>query len=175
MVNCSNSIQARSGFLTFKGPSTSRPDVDPFLWHDVASIEDPISTSSTNTIHSWTRSYGNMTDSRISHLAVLGCLTDSWALTSLSLMNPTAVGENGRNIISTATLNHTIWFHDPCVRLDDWLLLKRGSTWAAEGRCLVEQQIWDKHGKLVATCVQEGVLRLKQPESGRVGSTSSKI
>lgn len=116
-----------------------------------------------------------MSDSRVSHLAVLGCLTDSWALSSFPEINPTAVGPSGKNIAFMVSLNHTIWVHDPHVRLDDWLLVRKGSSWAAEGRCLIEQQIWDKDGKLIATCVQEGALRLTRPKPEKARSNDSKI
>ena len=121
-----------------------------------------------------------MSDSRPNHLAVLGCVSDAWALTRLHEMitNSTASsgGFNGAKTSSElpfmATLNHTIWFHDPFVRLDDWLLVKRKSSWVGHGRCLVEQQFWDKQGALVATCVQEGTSKGKQVDKAAKHSQS---
>jgi len=64
------------------------------------------------------------------------------------------------------SLDHTIYFHDPRgFRADEWLFTEMESPWAGDGRGLVTQRIYTQSGKLVATCVQEGVVRLKQKES----------
>ena len=99
-----------------------------------------------------------------SHLAVLACLTDSWFLGSFPAMNPEAAGPNAENIGFMITLSHNIWFHDPKVKVDEYLFIEKGSSWAAEGRCLLEQRIWNQSGRLVASCMQEGILRLKTPK-----------
>ncbi|MCJ1485148.1 hypothetical protein MMC06_005321 [Schaereria dolodes] len=63
------------------------------------------------------------------------------------------------------SLDHTIYFHRPrAFRADDWLFSEMESPWAGDGRGLVLQKIWDRGGRLVATCVQEGLVRLKQDE-----------
>ena len=36
------------------------------------------------------------------------------------------------------------------------------SPWAGDGRGLVLQKIWNRQGQLVASCVQEGLVRLVQ-------------
>jgi len=64
------------------------------------------------------------------------------------------------------SLDHTIYFHDPKFRADEWLFTEMESPWAGDGRGLVLQRVWTQDGRLVATCVQEGVVRLKP------GSTS---
>jgi len=107
-----------------------------------------------------------MSDSQSSHLAVLACMSDAWFLNSVPAMAPQTIGKHA--VAFMATLNHTIWFHDPQVKLDTWLFLKKGITWAADGRCLIDQRIWSQDGALVATCVQEGALRLKNPQSMKV-------
>ncbi|KAJ9155520.1 Acyl-coenzyme A thioesterase 8 [Pleurostoma richardsiae] len=62
------------------------------------------------------------------------------------------------------SLDHTIYFHEPRrVRADEWMLAEMESPWAGEGRGVVTQRIWARDGTLLATCVQEGVVRLKQP------------
>ncbi|KAI9741731.1 MAG: hypothetical protein M1834_000117 [Cirrosporium novae-zelandiae] len=61
------------------------------------------------------------------------------------------------------SLDHTIFFHNPrAFRADEWMFTEMESPWAGDGRGLVMQKIWSKDGVLVATCVQEGVVRLKQ-------------
>ena len=70
-----------------------------------------------------------------------------------------------REIGMMVSLDHTIYFHDPRnFREDDWLFTEMETPWAGDGRGLVYQKIWTKEGKLIATCVQEGVVRLRQDE-----------
>ncbi|KAL8762875.1 MAG: hypothetical protein Q9184_001171 [Pyrenodesmia sp. 2 TL-2023] len=66
------------------------------------------------------------------------------------------------------SLDHTIYFHRPReIRADDWLLAENESPWSGDGRGLVFQRIWNKEGVLVASCVQEGLVRLAQEEPPR--------
>ncbi|KAK2747782.1 hypothetical protein FQN57_001812 [Myotisia sp. PD_48] len=61
------------------------------------------------------------------------------------------------------SLDHTIYFHDRSVfGADDWIFTDMSSPWAGEGRGFVAQKMWTRDGRLIATCVQEGVVRLKQ-------------
>lgn len=64
------------------------------------------------------------------------------------------------------SLDHSIYFHRPReVIADDWLLAENESPWSGEGRGLVIQKIWNRGGRLLATCVQEGLVRLIQDPS----------
>ncbi|OOF95472.1 hypothetical protein ASPCADRAFT_49833 [Aspergillus carbonarius ITEM 5010] len=66
------------------------------------------------------------------------------------------------------SLDHSIHFHNPwAFRADEWMITEMESPWAGEGRGLVLQKIWSKDGTLIATCTQEGVVRLKQDELPR--------
>ncbi|KAJ5987926.1 hypothetical protein N7481_003136 [Penicillium waksmanii] len=54
------------------------------------------------------------------------------------------------------SLDHTIYFHNmEYFRADEWLLSEIQSSWAGNGRGLVQQRIWTKNGEPVATCIQE--------------------
>ncbi|MCJ1405778.1 hypothetical protein MMC11_009008 [Xylographa trunciseda] len=67
------------------------------------------------------------------------------------------------------SLDHTIYFHRPGeIRADEWLFSEMESPWAGDGRGLVLQRIWNRKGVLVASCVQEGLVRLKQGEDGQM-------
>ncbi|PHH60164.1 hypothetical protein CDD82_2347 [Ophiocordyceps australis] len=60
------------------------------------------------------------------------------------------------------SLDHSIYFHEPLrVRADEWMFVEMDSPWAGDGRGVVMQRIFAKDGTLLATCVQEGVIRLK--------------
>lgn len=67
------------------------------------------------------------------------------------------------------SLDHSIYFHQPRrIKADDWLFSEMESWWAGDGRGVVVQRIWGKGegdgdgGTLLATCVQEGVVRLRR-------------
>ncbi|KAI0400923.1 Thioesterase/thiol ester dehydrase-isomerase [Xylaria palmicola] len=61
------------------------------------------------------------------------------------------------------SLDHSIYFHNPKkVRADEWMFTEMESPWAGDGRGVVMQKIFSKDGTLLATAIQEGVVRLKQ-------------
>ncbi len=54
------------------------------------------------------------------------------------------------------SLDHTIYFHTPRdFRADEWLFTEMDTPWAGDGRGLVQQRIFTRDGRLVATCIQE--------------------
>jgi acyl-CoA thioesterase len=66
-----------------------------------------------------------------------------------------AGGEESR-VSMMVSLDHTIYFHNiENFRADEWLLSEIRSSWAGNGRGLVQQQMWTRDGELVATCIQE--------------------
>lgn len=78
----------------------------------------------------------------------------------------TALAQGHSKIGMMVSLDHTIYFHNQMtVRADDWMFVEMGTPWAGDERGLVMQKVWTKDGVLVATCVQEGLVRLVQEES----------
>jgi acyl-CoA thioesterase II len=74
-----------------------------------------------------------------------------------------------RQIGMMVSLDHLIFFHNPrAFRADEWMLTEMNSPWAGDGRGLVFQRIWTKDGILIATCVQEGVVRLAQEKESKL-------
>lgn len=73
------------------------------------------------------------------------------------------------------SLDHSIYFHEPRkVRADEWMLSEMESPWAGDGRGVVTQRIFSADGTLLATCFQEGVVRLKEPEVAKEVDTAAK-
>ncbi|QPH04133.1 hypothetical protein C2857_000866 [Epichloe festucae Fl1] len=63
------------------------------------------------------------------------------------------------------SLDHSIYFHEPAsVRVDEWMFADMDSPWSGDGRGFVTQRIFARDGTLLATCVQEGVIRLRPSE-----------
>ena len=61
--------------------------------------------------------------------------------------------------VQMASLDHAIWFHRP-FRADDWLLYAIDSPTAQNARGLARGLIYDRDGRLVASTVQEGMIRV---------------
>jgi acyl-CoA thioesterase-2 len=59
----------------------------------------------------------------------------------------------------TASLDHAMWFHRP-VQLDDWLLYAQEAMSVEDGRGSAVGRFFTTDGVLVATVVQEGMLRV---------------
>jgi acyl-CoA thioesterase II len=57
-----------------------------------------------------------------------------------------------------ASIDHAMWFHRPA-RVDEWLLYTMDSPSAQGARGLSRGLIHDRNGRLVASVVQEGLMR----------------
>ena len=63
--------------------------------------------------------------------------------------------------VQMASLDHALWFHRG-FRADDWLLYSIDSPSAQDSRGLARGQVFDRHGTLVASTAQEGLIRVVQ-------------
>ncbi|SPO00162.1 related to acyl-CoA thiolesterase [Cephalotrichum gorgonifer] len=80
-----------------------------------------------------------------------------------------AEGDGKPRIGMMVSLDHSIYFHEPlAIRADEWMFTEMSSPWAGNGRGVVTSKVFSKDGVLLATCTQEGVVRLKQEEGGKV-------
>jgi acyl-CoA thioesterase-2 len=61
--------------------------------------------------------------------------------------------------VQMASLDHALWFHRP-FRADEWLLYSIDSPTAQNARGLARGLIYDRDGRLVASTVQEGMIRV---------------
>jgi acyl-CoA thioesterase-2 len=64
-----------------------------------------------------------------------------------------------RGDILSASLDHAMWFHRP-LRVDEWLLYVMESPCASGARGFNLGKIYTRDGLLVASCAQEGFIRL---------------
>jgi acyl-CoA thioesterase-2 len=54
-----------------------------------------------------------------------------------------------------------MWFHRP-FRADDWLLYTQDSPSASAARAYCRGSVYDRQGRLVASTVQEGLMRRRE-------------
>lgn len=66
----------------------------------------------------------------------------------------------GDERLQIASLDHTIWFHR-AFRMDEWLLFSMESPNASGGRGLCFAHVYNREGALVASCTQEGLIRMR--------------
>lgn len=106
--------------------------------------------------HMWIKANGELPDDLRIHTYMLAYTSDFHFL-------PTALFPHGQSHwhpnLQIATIDHTMWFHRP-FRFDDWLLYVMDSPSASNGRGLVRGQIFNRQGELVASTMQEGVIRI---------------
>ncbi|KAI1457380.1 Thioesterase/thiol ester dehydrase-isomerase [Annulohypoxylon moriforme] len=132
----------------------------PFDWRPSGHILDDDPTESC--LRGFVKARPLSTRSASVHLAGLGYASDENLLGVAIVSNPLHVGKGGRNVAMVASLNHNISFHDPNVKVDEWMVCVRKTSWGADGRVLVHQRMWDmKSGRLVMTTEQEALVRLK--------------
>jgi acyl-CoA thioesterase II len=105
----------------------------------------------------WFRANGDMPDDAQVHRYLLAYASDFNCLT-------TALQPHGRSLIQPevvmATIDHAMWFHRP-FRFDEWLLYAVDSPSASGSRGLVRGRFFDRDGRLVASTVQEGLIRVR--------------
>lgn len=110
--------------------------------------------------YTWFRASGEMPDDLQIHQYLLGYASD---LNFLA----TALQPHGKGFLTpglqVATIDHAVWFHRP-FRLDEWLLYAVDSPSASGGRGLVRGEFYTREGLLVASTIQEGVIRQHQLE-----------
>ena len=105
--------------------------------------------------HIWLKANGKLPDDLRVHKYLLAYASDfSFVTTSL---NPHAVNF-WQPDMQVASIDHAMWFHRD-FRMDDWLLYSMESPTAGGARGMARGQIFDRQGHLVASTVQEGLIR----------------
>lgn len=78
---------------------------------------------------------------------------------------PTSLMPHGRSYwdreLQVATVDHSMWFHQD-FSFDDWILYVMDSPRASGGRGLVQGRFYSRDSILVASTMQEGIIRKRQ-------------
>jgi acyl-CoA thioesterase II len=105
----------------------------------------------------WVRSRQPLPDDPLVHVCAVTYVSDLFLISSA--MPPHGLAAGGRSV-RAASLDHAVWFHAP-FRFDDWLFYDQSSTWAAGARALCRGLLFDRSGTLVASVMQEGMIRIR--------------
>jgi acyl-CoA thioesterase II len=104
----------------------------------------------------WMRADGVLPDLPLLHVCVLAYASDMTLLDSMLARHGLAFGLDR---VLLASLDHAMWFHRPA-RADEWVLYDTESPSAAGSRGLATGRFFAQDGTLLATVVQEGLLRV---------------
>ncbi|RDL41014.1 uncharacterized protein BP5553_00993 [Venustampulla echinocandica] len=127
----------------------------------------------------WIKARGRISEAggHQAHLSALAYMSDSYFIGTVSRIHgiwrhldapaeKQPVGASDADVPQLGmmvSLDHTIYFHQPRkFRADEWMFTEMSSPWSGDGRGVVQQHMFASDGTLVATCFQEGVVRLKQ-------------
>ncbi|HJQ48589.1 MAG TPA: acyl-CoA thioesterase II [Amycolatopsis sp.] len=104
----------------------------------------------------WMRADGRLPDEDLLHVCVLTYASDITLLDS-------PLARHGVywdvDPVVGASLDHALWFHRP-FRADEWFLYDTATPSASGGRGLATGRFFAQDGTLIATVVQEGLLRI---------------
>lgn len=103
----------------------------------------------------WVKARGTLPDDPVLHTATMLYSSDTTVLDSVITTHGLSWGFDR---IFAATANHSVWFHQP-INFDDWVLYATSSPVAADSRGLGTGHFFDRSGQVIATVVQEGVLK----------------
>ena len=109
----------------------------------------------------WMRAVEPLNSDLQAHQRLLAYASDYYFLA-------TAIQPHGLSIMDRdlrmATIDHAMWFHKP-FDFNQWLLYSMESPFADNARALVRGQVFNQQGELIATTMQEGVVRNKKDQA----------
>jgi acyl-CoA thioesterase-2 len=103
-------------------------------------------------------------DEPLMHVCALAYLSDLTlaSTAALHVQLPRAERKEPAHI-NLASLDHAMWFHRP-FRADEWLLFAQRSPSSSDGRGLAQGEFYTRDGRLVASVVQEALIRERRPK-----------
>lgn len=108
--------------------------------------------------HIWFRVRSELPDDPSVHRCALAYASD------MSLLDA-AMAPHGKTLFASdimpASLDHALWFHRP-FRADEWMLYSQDTPTAVGGRGLGRGLIFRRDGQLVASAMQEGIVRKRR-------------
>ena len=106
--------------------------------------------------HVWFKANGRAPVSPLLNMALLAYQSDEALLGTARLPHR---GNYEHENMQVASLDHSIWFHHP-VSVDEWVLYCLDSPSSSSARGYTRGEIYTTKGVLVASCMQEGLMRM---------------
>jgi acyl-CoA thioesterase II len=106
----------------------------------------------------WFRAVGRLPDDESLHRCLLAYVSDYFLLETATLPHG---GSFLSGNITTASIDHAMWFHRP-LRVDGWLLYAVESPSASGARGFARAGVFGIDGRLLASTAQEGLVRIKK-------------
>jgi acyl-CoA thioesterase II len=103
----------------------------------------------------WIRAGQHLDEDELTQTAALAYMSDYFLTSTTMLVHATSLWAAR---VMSASLDHAMWFHRPC-RADEWLLVDAVSPFAGGARGLTRAQIFDRQRRLVASLIQECLIR----------------
>lgn len=144
-------------YLTDKRPFEFRP-VRPFNFTEPEKLP-PVK-------HVWIRAVDELPRDQALHQNLLAYVSDYELLSTATLPHGLVFG---RGTIIMASLDHALWFHRSFA-VDQWLLYSMDSPSASGVRGFSRGQLFTEDGVLVASTVQEGLVRIVDPAQKKARS-----
>ena len=106
--------------------------------------------------HVWIRTVDEMPNDARLNQCLLAYASDMTLIDTS--YRPHAIGWNNEKF-QVASLDHAMWFHKP-FKTDDWMLYHQDSPFSGGARGFSRGTFYTKDGELIASCTQEGLIRL---------------
>ena len=106
----------------------------------------------------WMRADGALPADQVLHTCLLTYASDMTLLDTTLLPHGTSALDDS---IMMASLDHAMWFHRS-FRADDWFLYAQDTPSSSGGRGLARGSVFTRDGSLVASVMQEGLIRSRR-------------
>ena len=103
----------------------------------------------------WMRADGVLPDDPVLHACLLTYASDMTLLDTTLLPHGRSWADDA---LMLASLDHVMWFHGP-FRADEWMLYDQHTPSASGARGLAGGRVFTRDGRLIASVMQEGLIR----------------
>ena len=103
----------------------------------------------------WMRADGVLPDDPVLHACLLTYASDMTLLDTTLLPHGRSWADDS---LMLASLDHVMWFHGP-FRADEWMLYDQHTPSASGARGLAGGRVFTRDGRLIASVMQEGLIR----------------
>ena len=136
-------------FMITTGEDLDIRVVEPIDW------ENPVPR--TGKLQAWMKTSDKVPDDPGLHRSLLAYLSDTFLIDVCLIVHGRHFNEGGFQV---ASLDHALWFHED-FRADEWLLHQVEAERLSGGRGLARGSFYTRDGKLVATTMQQGLMRFR--------------